>query len=394
MNFGYILVQNLRRNRLRTVLTLLAFALPMAVFVAAISLVVAMARIGKENEKHLRLAVHHKTTITNMLPEGGRRKIEALDPTHTRIAAICGTRWFGGRVPDTQNTLTSLAADADTFPLVYADSEMTPAELEDWQRERSGCVVGKVIAEQYNWEKGRRVTLNSTVPPYLSLEFKIVAVMQNPTKANYFYFRRDYLQESLKSAGSLQPDLVNIFWVKCNSVAELHRVQPEIDALFANSPDETKTEDENAFFAGFTQAAGNIPGLMQAMAVVVVFIIALVAGNTMMMSFRERTRELAVFKAIGFSRRRVFGLVLGESMLLALFGAVLGVLPAAVGVMYASSLMPASMRSFGPLTQLRASPAAVGASLGIGLAVGLAAGLWPAWQAMRMRTTDALRRVA
>ena len=137
--------------------------------------------------------------------------------------------------------------------------------------------------------------------------------MTEPERASEFYFRRDYLDEALKSAGMPDP-AVHMFWVKCTSAEALRSLQKEIDALFANTPDETKSEDENAFIANFTQALGDIPGLMQAMAIVVVFIVALVAGNTMMMSFRERTRELAVFKAIGFQSRRVFFIVLAESV--------------------------------------------------------------------------------
>src|SRR3990172_6904103 len=119
MTLTYVLMQNLKRNPLRTMLTAAAFALPMAVFVAAISLVVVLMNVAAHNEQELRLGVRQKTSLTNLLPEGMRRKIEALDPDRKQLRAVCGMRWFGGRVPDTQNTLTSLAADADTFPVVY-----------------------------------------------------------------------------------------------------------------------------------------------------------------------------------------------------------------------------------------------------------------------------------
>ncbi len=394
MTGSYVLFQNLTRNPLRTGLTVVAFALPMAIFVAAISMVTSLIEIGKAAEKELRLAVHHKTTLTNLLPEGARRKIEALDPDGTRLSAVCGMRWFGGQVPNTQDTLTSLAADVDTFPQVYSDAELTPAEIEEWNRERTACVVGFAIAEKYGWRVGQRIVLNSTVPPYLELEFRIVKVMTSKTRANFFYFRRDYLTDSLEEATNdselYQTSRCNIFWVKCNSAADLRALQTEVDALFANTPDETKSEDENAFGANFTQAAGNIPGLMQAMAIVVVCIIGLVAGNTMMMSLRERTRELAVFKAIGFQSSRVFAIVLAESLLLAALGALAGVLPMSLILWQ----FPVRGLGFGPLSALEVSPPAVIGSIVIALTIGLVSGLWPAFQAMRLRTVDALRRVA
>lgn len=388
MTRTYVLMQNLKRNPLRSALTTAAFAFPMAVFVIALSFVVALDRMARANEKDLRLAVHHKTSLLNTLPEGTRRRIETLDPTGERIVAVCGMRWYGGRVPNTQNTLQSLAADTDTFPVVYSRIGMTDEEIGEWQRDRRAAVVGLGTAEKYGWKRGDRVVLESTVPPYLQLEFRLIKIMPDPEQATFFFLRRDYLEESLKAAGASDPRC-NIFWVKCRSAAAMRSLQTEIDALFANSPDETKSEDENALIATFTQAVGDIPSLMKAMALVVVLVIALVAGNTMMMSFRERTRELAVFKAIGFQSRRIFVIVLAESLMLAWIGAVLGIVPTAVLLAF----VPLRRMEFGAIAGLEVSFAAVAGSLAIATAVGLAAGLWPAWQAMRLRTVDALRNV-
>ena len=389
MTITYVLMQNLKRNPLRAALTAAAFALPMAVFVAAISLVVLLAKVSANAAKELRLGVRQKTSLTNLLPEGMRRKIEALDPDRQHLSAVCGMRWFGGRVPNTQNALTSLAADADTFPEVYSDVGLTPEDVVEWKKERTGCVLGSAMAEEHKWKLGDRINLESTVPPYLTLEFKIVKVMTKAERGNVMYFRKDYLEESLKTAGTDNPRC-NIFWVKCKTSEGLHTLQERIDKAFANSPEETKSEDENAFAANFTQAGGDIPGLMQAMAVVVVLIIALVAGNTMMMSFRERMTELAIFKAIGFQSRSVFTIVLMESAMLALIGSLAGVIPTSAFLLW----FPIHGLRMGPISGFEVSPVAVMVSIGIALVVGIAAGLWPAYQALRLRTVDALRKVA
>lgn len=383
-----MLLQNLRRNPLRTALTALSFAFPMAVFVAALSLIAALAQFARSNERELRLAVHHKRTVTQSLPAGMRRKIEALDPNHERLIAVCSMRWFGGRVPNTQNVLTSLAADEDTFPLVYADLELSDEEISAWHRQRQAAVVGSGAAATYGWKVGDRVTLESTVPPYLPLEFRIVKVLARGRK-NFFYFRRDYLEEALASVGRSE-ERCHIFWIKCRSAQALHSMQREIDALFANSPDETKSEDENAFAASFMQAAGDLPGLMKMMAVVVVCVLGLVGGNTMMMSFRERIGELAVFKAIGFHARHIIAIVLAESVLLALAGSLLGIVPVTIVLLVA----PVRWFGFGPISSLEISPVAVIGSLVIALLVGVAAGLWPAYLALRLRPVDALRKIA
>ncbi|RIK67263.1 MAG: hypothetical protein DCC65_06855 [Planctomycetota bacterium] len=392
MTIGYVLMQNLKRNPLRSALTMVAFALPMAIFVVAISFVVALVKISEANQKEMRLGVHHKTTLINMLPESHRMKIEALDPDRRRLTAVCGMRWFGGRVPNTQGVIQSLAADPDTFPIVYSDAGMTPGDTEEWMKDRQACVVGYGVAENNGWKLGDRIVLESSVPPYLQLEFHIVKIMKTESRANVLYFRRDYLSESLKEAADDRYAQCNIFWVKCKDAKSLAELQKEIDGVFANSPNETKSEDELTFAAGFAQAAGDIPGLMRMMAIVVVAIIALVAGNTMMMSFRERTRELAVFKAIGFPGRRVMTIVLGESLLLALIGALIGIVPtvALLVVLPVRKMLP----GFLPIAQLEVSPAAVGVSVAIAVVVGLAAGVLPAYQALRLNTVNALRRAA
>lgn len=389
MTLSYVLMQNLRRNPLRTALTVLAFALPMVIFVAAISLVIALIQVGQASAKELRLATRSKVTLINILPERVRREIEALDTDHSRITGVCGFRWFGGRVPDAANVVQSLGADVDTFPTVFSDIQMTPAEIESWNRDRKATVVGSTPAAQYNWQVGDRITLVSTVPPYVSLEFNVIKICDTPGRSAGMYLRHDYLEEAIKAAG-MESYGSNLFWVKCTSLAALREMQARIDQRFANTPDETVTYDENAFTATFTQALGDIPGLMHGMAIVVLIIIALVAGNTMMMSFRERTRELAVFKAIGFQRPRVFFIVLAESVSLAVLGALIGIVPTVALLI----LFP--LKNLGPLpiSALRVSPAAVGIALGMALLVGLAAGLWPAWQAMRLQTVSALRRVA
>ncbi len=385
----WVLMQNLRRSPLRTSLTAVAFALPMGIFVMAISLVVGLREAALANERELRLAVHHRITMTNILPEGMRRKIEALDPQRERIAAVCGMRWFGGRRPNSQNTLTTLASDMDTFPSVYSDVEMTEEEITVWRRDRRAAVVGTNLAEEARLSVGGRFSLGSSIPPYLELEFVVAKIMPQSSKAGLMYFRRDYLEDSLREA-DFPLSGCNIFWVKCINAAVMPSLQQEIDALFANSPNETITQDENAFISNFVQATGNIPGLIQVISVVVVFIIAMIAGNTVMMSFRERVGELAVFKAIGFQSRRVFAIVLGESVLLAVLGSLLGIVPVtALLVVY-----PVKGMFLGPIGALTVSPIGVVGALGMAVFIGLSAGIWPALQALRLRTVDALRAAA
>ncbi|MBI5865982.1 MAG: ABC transporter permease [Planctomycetes bacterium] len=388
MTLSYVLMQNLRRNRLRTGLTIASFALPMAVFVVAISLVALFVRTGINAQREMRVAVRSKVSLPTLLPEGHRRKIEELDPNHQRIRAVCGFRWFGGKVPGSDEGVQALGCDADTFPTVFNELGWTEDEAARFQKERRAAVVGAQLASKYHWRVGERFTLNSNIPPYMSLEFVLVKLLPQPERAAAVYFRRDYMEESLRAQGPSQAGS-NVYWVKCENAAALQQIKQEIDGLFANTPDETDSVDESAFFATFQQALGDIPGLMQTMAIVVVCIMGLVAGNTMMMSFRERGRELAIFKAMGFQSGRICLIVLAESVLLALLGSLAGIVPIGLWLYF----NPLSVR-MGPIGRIEFSPYAVLVALVIALFVGVAAGIVPAWNALRLRTVDALRRVA
>lgn len=392
MTISYVLLQNLKRNPLRTTLTAMAFALPMAVFVAAISLVVTFAQAGISSAKGLRLAVRNRITLTNYLPERMRKEIEGLDPEHHRILAVCGFRWFGGRVENAPNVVQSLGVDADTFSEVFSEIELTPDEVEQWRRDRQAAVVGEYPATQYNWHAGQRVRLRSSVPPNLDLEFHIIKISTVPGRKAAMYFRRDFYEESLKEQGFNLPSC-NVFWVKTADMASQQALPREIDALFANSPNQTRTDDENAFASSFIQASGDLPGLMRTMAIVVILIIVLVGGNTMMMSFRERIRELAVFKAMGFQPWRIFFIVLGESLVLAVLGAAIGIGVAVPCLVYLRNHPPTWFPVFA-LGAFEVSPIAVIGSIVISSIVGILAGLLPAVQALRLKPVNALRQVA
>ena len=386
MSLTYVLIQNLRRSPLRTILTGVAFALPMAIFVAAISMVANLRLMAAANEKELRLAVTNRVTLINLLPEGMRRQIEELDPEKSRITAVCGMRWFGGRRPNSQDMLTALASDVDTFPVVYSEVGMTPAEIEQWQRERRAAVIGGNLAREFKWKLGDLVSLESSIPPYLSLPFVVVKIMPEEAKANLLYFRRDYLEESLKAA-NFTASGCNIFWVKARNSQALHELQKIVDDRFAHSSNETQSQDENAFINNFVQSSGDLPGLFQAMSLVVVLIITMIGGNTVMMSFRERVGELAVFKAIGFHSSRVFLLVLGESLLLALGGSLAGIVPVSL-LLWAFPVRGTFLGGMGSLT---ISPFGVIGALVLAGVIGFLAGVWPAYQALRLKTVDALR---
>src|SRR5437899_12969555 len=199
-----------------------------------------------------------------------------------------------------------------------------------------------------------------------------------------FWFQWDYFEEKVPERVKGQ---IGWYVLRLDSPDDAVRVAKTIDAEFANSPFETKTQTESAFAASWVKQFGNIQFLILSIGVVVFFTLLLVTGNTMAISVRERTSELAVFKAIGFSDRAVLFFVLAESLVIALIGGLLGLALAVLAVPGLATELD------GWVPSLVRAPAILGLGLVVAIAVGIISGLLPGITAMRMRVVNALRRV-
>jgi putative ABC transport system permease protein len=377
---------NLWRNRLRTALTLASVAMSLFLFTMLRAVVESMQAVAASSADQLRLVVHQRSTMTKLLPLGYGAKIAALPGAK----AVCAVRWFGGRVANSAEQFPSLAGQYETVPEVYADFNLSPAEIAAWRTDRQAAFVGAGLAHRMGWSRGQRVTLRGGTPPYPTLEFHIVGITAAPAYPNLFALRLDYLVEALRAGPAMPPDYydaVNFFWVKATTPAALDALRGQIDDLFANSPERTRTEQEESFVANFTKMFGDIPRIVGSVGLVVLATILLVVGNTMSMSIRERAGELAVLKAIGFPPWRILATVLGESMLLGLIGGLAGCIAALLAA--GSTVGRGLNMPYFPTIQV--TPATVALGIGAGVLVGALAGLPPARQVTRQAVTATLR---
>jgi putative ABC transport system permease protein len=380
------LVRNLLRNPLRGLLTCAAVGLPVMIFVLSVSVIDELERYLDNSARQLRLAVGSKISMVNPLPVGYRAKIESLDPTRQRILAVCGITWIGGRIKGDQRPLSTLCIDHDTFPVAFPEFDLTPGQLEAWNRDRQAIIVGEGTARQFGWKVGDRITIQPSVPPYKPIQFHVVADSRNAVDKVTNWARRDYLAET-RSAVSYPGSWVSFFFVKCASAADMAEFRARIDELFAGTPEETFTQDEKAFMAHFITQQFDLPRNLSILALVTVFVAVMAATNTMSMNFRDRLGEFATLKAMGFPGRAVCALILIESLLLCGVGGLLGA--ATPYVLFTHTpLRDVTV----PLIQyLEVRPDVCLQSLLIALAIGLLAGAWPAWAALRLKVVAALR---
>jgi putative ABC transport system permease protein len=297
--------------------------------------------------------------------------------------------WFGGVYQDEKNFFPQFVIDPENQRQVMTEMRVPDDQWKKFLGDRQGAIAGRNLANRFHWKVGDRIPLqNALYGSTKTWEFNLDGIYTNDKEGgdeSQFWLQWDYFYENA-------PDALNRgqagWWVlKLDSPDDAVRVGKAIDEGFANSSYETKTETESAFQAGFAKQLGNIQLLITTIGSVVFFTLLLVTGNTMAISIRERTGELAVLKAIGFSDRFVLFFVLAESLVIALFGGLIG-----LGLAFLA-IPVVAVKLNGLLPPLLLSAAALGTGVVLAVAVGLASGFLPGISAMRMRVVDALRRV-
>ncbi|HKQ46788.1 MAG TPA: FtsX-like permease family protein [Phycisphaerae bacterium] len=383
------LSRNLTRNPRRTLLTCAAVALPITVYVLAMAVVDGVNRFLENSGKQLRIAITQKTSIINPLPEGHRRKIEALDPTGQRIVAVCGLRWIGGQRENAPTPLSSIAVDPDTFVKCFPEHRLTEKEIEAWHKDRQAIMLGRATAGEMGWKVGDRISILPSVPPYRPLEFHVVSTLPDAEDYVTNWFRRDYFEEEIKKEEDLPLGQVSFFFVKCASKEDLDFYRGEIDRHFSGSRDETKSQDEKTFMNEFITQQFDLPKNLTLLSILTVFVAVTAAANTMSMNFRDRINEVATLKALGFSGGFSFALIQAESLLLCALGGLIG----ALGPYIAFTYTPLKNWTVPLIQTLVVNLNVCGQALLIALAIGVIAAAWPSWSAARMKVVSALRNL-
>jgi len=380
MKFLPLLFSNLRRKKIRTLLTTGSFMVALFLFgvLAAIS-------AGFSDDLALfdayRLVVIGRTGLMQLLPLAQLERIKRIPG----VTHVTHATWFGGVYQDPKNFFPQFIVEPEDWHVMYPEFAVDPTQWKEFVADRQGVAIGAKLAERFGWKLGDRVPLKP--PGYLgggSWDFNVRAIVRGTRPQDdegQFWMQSRYFYEK---APPYFRGRVGWYVVRVAKPDEALGVAKAIDAEFANSADETRTQTESAFAASFIKQMGNVKFLMLAIGSVVFFTLLLVTGNTMAIAVRERTGELAVLKAVGYSDRFVLGLVLAESLLIAVVGG-------GVGLWLARGVISQDLTRGLILMFLPARALATGVALI--LATGLLAGLLPAVGAMRLSVVDAMRRI-
>jgi putative ABC transport system permease protein len=379
MKYIHIVFVNLKRKKLRTLLTLGSFIVALFLFGILVTIRTALSS-GVDVAGADRLVVRNRISLIMPLPFSYRDVIRRIP----NVEQVTFATWFGGYYQDMKNFFPNYAIDVDTYREVYPEYIIPDAQWNAFVEDRQGCVISPPVAKKYGFKVGDRLPLIGTIWGG-TWDFNVRAVYGATVKqyiSPELWFQYKYLEEKRP----FFKGTVGWYVVKVHDPAGAVAVAKAIDDRFENSPNETKAETEKAFAAGFANQIGNIRLLMLSIGSVVFFTLLLVTGNAMATAVRERTGELAVMKTVGFTGTAILALVMAESLTLAGAGGAIGL---ALAKLFTLSGDPTN----GMLSNFYLPTDDIVIGFIVSLGAGAAAGVIPAVGAMRLRIVDALRRV-
>jgi len=382
MKFRSLIFANLFRKKIRLILTIGSFAIALVLF-TFLAVVKSAFNRGIEIAGADRLVVVDRVGLMQLMPVSYGDKIRAIPG----VKYVTHDHWFGGVYQDEKNFFPQFVIDVENHRQVYPEFIVPDDQWNNFAKDRQGAIAGANLAKRFGWKVGDRIPIKTTLYGGATWEFNLDGIYHTEKPdgdQGQFWLQWKYFDENVPN---VIKSTAGWYILKLDSPDDAVRVAKAIDDKFANSSDETKTETESAFAAGFAKQFGNIEFLILTIGSVVFFTLLLVTGNTMAISVRERIGELAVLKAIGFTDRSVLFLVLGESLVISFVGGVLGLLLALILIPGISAALT------GLLPPLLLSKPLLALGLVFALFVGAASGLLPGIGAMRMRVVNALRRV-
>lgn len=376
--------RNVTRNKIRSLLTILSVGFSLALLTVLIGFIVMQGVWSAEAAKH------HRLVVMNSMGFVGRVPISYVEDVRKTkgVKDAVQYSWFGGEYKDEKFPFGQFGTDPQHVFNVWDEFRIDPEQLKNWQNNRQGCVVDRRLAEKRGWKIGEKIPLKGTYFPY-NLDLELCGIFDTPQPIDSLWFNWDYLNEGLKQVSARATEHAGTIFAKTESADILPSVITAIDESYASSEHPTRSQTEAAFAQMFADMLGDIQTYIRNIGLAVFLSLTLVAGSSMAMAMRERTTEIAVLKAIGFSRARILGLVLSESCVISLLGGAIGI---GLGCLLINALHDLSPQFF----QFKAQDI-LGSWIRylvlIAVGLGLVSGIVPAVRAAQLSVVNGLRRV-
>jgi putative ABC transport system permease protein len=380
MTLARFVTKNAFRNKRRSILTVLSIAFSLLLLTFMMTLWHAFALDEGSTESAQRLVVRHRASLMFTLPSYYREKMRAIPG----VVAVVPLSWFQGIYKDQKagNFFARFATDPDELLKVYRDMQIPDDQVQAWQRDRQGVIVDDTLAKNYGWKLGDRIFIQGDLYP-VNLELNVRGIFHSNPDNKSVYFNSKYLEEGLPSFKGQ----AETFGILADSPADVSKVAIAVDEMFHNSPQPTKTQTDKAFMLDFVTMLGNVKAFILVICSAVIFAILLVSANTMAMSIRERTSEVAILKALGFTSSRVLSLFVSEAVGLSVAGGMIG---ACLGELLVYGFGRVAQITFFPLRMTLEIWALALLTSGV---VGLLSAAFPSYHASQVDIVDGLRHI-
>jgi putative ABC transport system permease protein len=368
------------RNKRRSLLTVASIAFSLLLLCIMLCVWRSFYIDKGAPDSALRIMTRHKVSLANFIPIYYRDKIRGVPG----VVHVVPMTWFGGKYKDDKpdNFFAQFATDPDEYFDVAADKVMPADQLAAWKRDRAGCVVDADLARKHNWKIGDHIILQGSIfPTNPDLTVRGIYTIDPPNSALYFHAK--YLEESV----SWFKGAAGFFFTRVDTPENMPRAAHAIDDIFHSTPVPTKSESEQAFKLDFIASLGSVKVFILSICGAVVFTTLLVCANTMAMSIRERTREVAVLRTLGFTRENILKLLLSESIAISLIGGLVGVL---LGTLVIKAM---SRPGIGLPVAMHMTPLTALVVMLVAAVVGLVSGVIPSYRASNLGIVDALRYI-
>ncbi len=383
MSMLKLIAKNSFRHTLRVILTIIGISIAVLAF-GLLRTVVTAWSAGVAASSPNRLVTRQAISFIFTLPYAYKDKIATIPG----IDQVSYFNWFGGTYIDKNQFFARVACDPETLFKVYPEYQLSPNEKAKFLSERNACIVGNETAKRYNLKIGDIMNIDGDIYPG-KWQFVVRGIYTPRTKsddATQMFFHWNYLNERMKADYPNRADEIGWYVIRIKDAGASATISQRIDNLFKNSRAETKSETEGQFQQGFVASSGAIIGAINIMSYLIIGIILLVLCNTMIMTARERTREYAVLKTLGFTGKHLFTFIAGEALIISFIGALIGLSLLIPIVQGFESFLP---KGWFPVFNIENSTYLMAGSSA--LLVGIIASIVPIYRALNTRIVDGLR---
>jgi putative ABC transport system permease protein len=394
MKYLTYILRNARRNPVRSLLTIAQTAICLFLTMILLSFFAVYDQANASTRISNRIASLNSNGFAGMIPISRLPEIAELDG----VKAASPFSWIGAKYQDSIMPFAQFAVDPNTVFTIMDELTISRDQLEAFQNDKEGCVIGRKLALDKGLEVGKKLPLKGDAYP-IDLDLTICGIYDGPYNRDLrmCLVRFDSFDEKLKrsirqstsSKGTPGSGNAGMVFIKCKSADAMAPLCKKIDDMYRNSEYPMRTQTEEAFGKMFEEMLGDFKGVIFIIGLAVLSSLLVVAGNSMALSIRERTSEVAVLKAIGFNRRRILFIVLSEAILVAGLGGLIG----SLGCKALCEVVDLSKFTAGflPFFFIPWNIALIG--FGVSLGIGLVSGLIPAIRAANLSVVDGLRRV-